>query len=239
MKLEFIPVKTRIVNPPKDEIWDIIDSLKIEDGDIIFITSKILSLHQGRTVKITPEITKKELAKRESERFLHYQNKPEGFTANITITDNNLILSAGIDASNAADHYILWPKNIDDLCKEIREHIINKTGIKNLGVVATDSHSSPLRLGVTGFTIGLSGVEPLSDIRGEKDLFGRELHITMVNEIDPLTSMAVLLMGESSECTPIVILRNYKKIKFNKNASMKDLKVSPEQDIYAPLLKII
>ena len=239
MNLEFIPVKTRIVNPPKDEIWDIIDSLKIEDGDIIFITSKILSIHQGRTVKITSETTKEELAKRESERFLHYQNESEGFSANITITDNNLILSAGIDASNAADHYILWPKNVDELCKEIREHIINKTGVKNLGVVATDSHSSPLRLGVTGFTIGLSGVEPLSDIRGEKDLFGRELHITMVNEIDPLTSMAVLLMGESSECTPIVILRNYRKIKFNKNASMKDLKVSPEQDIYAPLLKII
>ena len=54
MNLEFIPVKTRIVNPPKDEIWDIIDSLKIEDGDIIFISSKILSIHQGRTVKITP-----------------------------------------------------------------------------------------------------------------------------------------------------------------------------------------
>ncbi|MBO7560977.1 coenzyme F420-0:L-glutamate ligase [Candidatus Saccharibacteria bacterium] len=239
MNLEFIPVKTRIVNPPKDEIWDIIDGLKIEDGDIIFITSKILSIHQGRTIKITPELSKNELAKSEAERFLEYHNEKENFHANLTITDGNLILSAGIDASNAADHYILWPKNVDDLCKEIREHIIKKTGVKNLGIVVTDSHSSPLRLGVTGFTIGLSGVEPLSDIRGEKDLFGRELHITRVNEIDPLTSMAVLLMGESSECTPIVILRNYKKIKFNKDASMKDIKVSPEQDIYAPLLKII
>lgn len=239
MNLEFIPVKTRIVTPPKDEIWDIIDNLKIEDSDIIFITSKILSIHQGRTVKITPGLQKNELAKNEAEKYLEYYNEKENFHANLTVTDGNLILSAGIDASNAADHYILWPKNVDELCKEIREHIINKTGITNLGVVATDSHSSPLRLGVTGFTIGLSGVEPLSDIRGKKDLFGRKLHITMINEIDPLTSMAVLLMGESSECTPIVILRNYRKIKFNKNASMKDLKVSPEQDIYAPLLKII
>ena len=52
MKIEFIPIKTRIVHPPKDDITDIINSLTVKDGDIIFITSKILGLHQGRTAKI-------------------------------------------------------------------------------------------------------------------------------------------------------------------------------------------
>ena len=52
MKLEFIPVKTRIVHPPKDDISDIIDSLDLKEGDIIFITSTLLGLAEGRTVKI-------------------------------------------------------------------------------------------------------------------------------------------------------------------------------------------
>jgi len=57
MKLEILPIKTRIVNPPKDDISDIIDSLEVKDGDIIFITSKILAIHQRRTRK-TDEIEK-------------------------------------------------------------------------------------------------------------------------------------------------------------------------------------
>ena len=52
MQLNFIPIKTRIVNPPKDEIWDILDNLEIVDGDIVFITSKILAIHQGRCVPV-------------------------------------------------------------------------------------------------------------------------------------------------------------------------------------------
>lgn len=62
MNLNFIPVKTRIVRPPKDNILDIIDSLEIKNGDIVFITSKILGISEGRTAKIT-ETTKEELIK--------------------------------------------------------------------------------------------------------------------------------------------------------------------------------
>ena len=114
-----------------------------------------------------------------------------------------------------------------------------KNGLKNLGVIATDSHTTPLRWGVTGITIGLAGVEPLEDICGKKDLFGREMQITKINLIDPLTSMAVLLMGESNESTPIVVLRNYKGIKFSDNGSMADFKIEPEMDLYRPLIEVI
>ena len=51
--------------------------------------------------------------------------------------------------------------------------------------------------------------------------------------------MAVLLMGESDECTPIVILRGWDKIVFNENASMKDFKIDPEDDLYTPLLSVM
>lgn len=238
MQLNFELVKTRIVKPPKDEIWDIIDSLNVSENDIVFITSKILSLHQGRTA---PDLgnNKEQLIKQESDKLLEYYNKENDFTSRITITNGNLILAAGIDASNADGRFILWPKDIDKLCQEIREKLVQKHGIKNLGVVATDSHTSMLRWGVTGFTIGLSGIEPVEDIRGNKDLFGREIHLTKVNKIDPLTSMAVLLMGETNACTPIAILKNYQNITFNKDASMDGFKIAPKDDIYRPLLDVI
>jgi F420-0:gamma-glutamyl ligase len=238
MKLEFIPVKTRIVHPPKDDITDILDSLKLKDGDIVFITSKILGLHQGRTAKIG-EITKEELIKKEADRYLAYVNETGDFHVNLTVTQNVLIPAAGIDESNANGYYVMWPTGIDKLCQEIRTHLIKKHGLKHLGVIATDSHTTPLRWGVTGITIGLAGVEPLKDIRGEPDLFGRNMHITKVDLIDPLTSMAVLLMGEADERTPIVILRNYQGIPFSDSASMKDFKIDPETDLYSPLLKVM
>ena len=234
MKLNFIPIQTRIVKPPKDEIWDILDSLVVQDGDIVFITSKILAIHQGRCV--TDDVDKEELIKQESTRHLPYKHHA-GFMVNLTVTDNILIPAAGIDESNADGHYILWPKDVDKLCSEIRTHLIKKHKIKNLGVVSTDSHTTPLRWGVIGITTGLAGIEPLRDLRGESDIFGRIMGVTKVNIIDALTGAAVLCMGEAAERTPIVILRGFENIVFSNTASMKDFTIAVEDDLYSPLLE--
>lgn len=238
MKLEFLPIKTRIVRPPKDDILGIIDSLEIRDGDIVFITSKILGIAEGRTAKVSGA-SKEELIRQEAERFLPFVNKSGDFHVNLTVTQNVLIPAAGIDESNADGYFVMWPKDPDDSCKKIRDYLIKKYEVKRLGVIATDSHTTPLRWGVTGITIGLSGIEPLRDIRGEPDLFGRKMHVTKVNLIDPLASMAVLLMGESDECTPIVILRGYEGIPFSDNASMDDFKILPENDLYQALIEVM
>ncbi len=238
MSFNFIPIKTRIIHPPKDEIWDILDNLQpLQEKDILFITSKILAIHQGRCIPCEGT-DKTKLIEREAAYYLPYTH-PHGFNVNLTITNNILIAAAGIDASNADNHYILWPHDVDQLCREIREYLCQKNKIKELGVISTDSHTTPLRYGVTGITIGLAGVEPLSDFRGRKDLFGRELKMTRVNEVDALSSMAVLLMGESDEATPLVLLRGYDKIKFNAQASMQDFKIPPEIDLYSPLLGVM
>jgi F420-0:gamma-glutamyl ligase len=251
MKFEFIPIKTRVVRPPKDEIFDILDNLDVRDGDIVFITSKILAIHQGRTVP-REGVDKQSLIEREAMAWLPHQMGNE-LNVNLTITENVLIAAAGIDESNADGHFILWPKEIDKLCFEIRERLLQRIagGVRggnhflpedsslNLAVVATDSHTMPLRYGVTGISIGLAGVDPLVDLRGEPDIFGRKLHVTTVNRIDPLASMAVLLMGEAAEQTPIVILRGYKGIKFDEKGSMKNFKIPPEIDIYQPLLDVM
>ena len=210
----------------------------MQNGDIIFITSKIMAIHQGRTRKID-EIEKEELIRQEADRYSSYVNKAGDFHVNLTVTQNVLISAAGIDESNADGYYVLWPEDIDEFCREVRRYLMKKHNLTKLGVVATDSHTTPLRWGVTGITIGLAGVEPLKDIRGEKDLFGREMRITKVDLIDPLTAMAVRFMGEGSECTPIVILRGYDGIPFSDTASMKDFKIEPELDLYRPLIEVL
>lgn len=238
MKIEFLPIKTRVIRPPKDDIWDVIDGLEVRDGDIIFITSKIVGIHQGRTVKVG-DATKEELIHQEAERYLPYVNKTGDFHVNLTVTQGVLIASAGIDESNANGYYILWPKDIDAFCQEVRQRLMEKHNLTKLGVVVTDSHTTPLRWGVTGIAIGLAGVEPLRDIRGKEDIFGRAMHITQIDMIDPLAAMAVNLMGETDECTPIAILRNYQNIDFSNTASMDDFKIDPEIDLYQALIDVI
>lgn len=238
MKIEFIPVKTRIVHPPQDDITDIIDSLDVRDGDIVFITSKILGIAEGRTSRIA-DVDKEILIRRNAERYLPYVNDTGDFHVNLTVTQNILIPAAGIDESNADGYYVMWPTDPDASCRRIREHLLSKHQISRLGVIATDSHTTPLRWGVTGITIGLAGIEPLRDIRGEPDLFGRLMHVTKVDLIDPLASMAVLLMGESNESTPIVILRGYTGIPFSDTASMAEFKIDPSLDLYSPLISVL
>lgn len=234
----FTPIKTRIVHAPKDEIWDILGNLPpLQDGDILMITSKILAIHQGRCVPVS-KTTKEDLIKQEASHFLPFIHA-QGFHVNLTITQNTLIAASGIDESNANGCFVLWPSNPDQLCREIRDFLCQKNKIKNLGILATDSHTTPLRYGVSGITIGLAGVKPVKDVRGKEDLFGRKMCMTQVNEVDALSAMAVLLMGETNEQTPIVLLRGYKGIVFDEHASMEDFKIAPELDLYTPLLAVI
>jgi len=132
----------------------------------------------------------------------------------------------------------LPPKHIDKLCNEIRQRLVKKHDINNLGIVCTDSHTTPLRRGVTGITLGISGVKQLEDIRGNKDIFGREIQTVRVNKLEPLTNVAVMIMGECAEQIPIVILRNHKGIIFDEKANMDELKIDIEDDIYKPLLDV-
>ncbi len=235
MKIEFIPVKTRVVHPPKDEIWDIIDALEVRDGDIVFVTSKIMGIHQGRTRKVD-EVAKEQLIWEEADRYLPYENTDGGFNVNLTVAHGVLIPAAGIDESNADGYYVLWPEKIDEFCREIRDRLMEKNGLSKLGVVATDSHTTPLRWGVTGIAIGLAGVEPTKDIRGEEDIFGRKMKVTKIDMIDPLTSMAVNVMGESSEQCPVVIARGCEGIEFSDSGSMDGFMIDPEMDLYRPLI---
>jgi coenzyme F420-0:L-glutamate ligase/coenzyme F420-1:gamma-L-glutamate ligase len=77
----------------------------------------------------------------------------------------------------------------------------------NVGVVISDSMNRPWRLGTIGTAIGSAGIDVLDDRRGEIDLYGRELKVTVINRADAIAAAAVLIMGETSERTPVTIVR--------------------------------
>jgi dihydrofolate synthase / folylpolyglutamate synthase len=237
--MKFIPIKTRVMQPPRDDFFDLLAPhlSKIKDGDILFVTSKVLGIHQGRCVRIGPNVDKDALIKKEADRFLPRQTI-HGLSFIFTIKDSTLIPSAGIDESNANGYYVLWPKRADKLAKQICEFVKKKNKLNKFAVIVTDSHTIPLRYGVIGISTGFFGLEPFFDYKGQPDIFGRKLKFTKTNIVDGLSSMAVLLMGEGKEQTPLVIARGLLGVNFTNHETYKKLVIPPEQDIYRPILKI-
>lgn len=237
--MQFIPIKTKAVLPPKENIYGVLDKFlpKLKEGDVLFITSKVLAIHQGRCVKITPEVNKKDLIKQEAERYA-ISHSPSGDWI-LTVKNHTLIPSAGIDESNGNRYYILWPKNIPKLAQEICHYLKKKFSLNNLAIIVTDSHTIPLRYGVIGISIGFYGMEPFCDYKGKPDIFGRKLKYTKTNIVDALAAMGVLLMGEGKERTPMLIIRNAKFVQFTQKSTYKKLVIPPEEDIYKPLLEVM
>lgn len=235
--MKFITVKTRAIRPPQDDIYDVFDSYlpKLKNGDVVCITSKVLAIHQGRCVKIDSKINKLKLIKQEADYFIPTKIKQQKFV--LTIKNHVLALSAGIDESNANSYYVLLPKNVNQLLKEIWQYLCQKHHIKNLGVVATDSHTFPMRRGTIGIAIGFYGFEPQKDYRRQKDIFGRKFKFTQTDIVDALAVFAVFLMGEGRERTPMVIFRGA-KLQFTNKSTYRKLIMPIKSDIYYPLLKV-
>jgi F420-0:gamma-glutamyl ligase len=233
-----IAIKTRVLKPPQDNLYEALDSslTDLQEGDVLCITSKVLSIHQGRCVKIEPSLNKDDLVRQEAEQYLPGTANKAGVP--LTLKEHTLIPSAGIDESNAAGYYILWPINSTAAAREICQHLKQKNNLAKLAVIITDSHTIPLRWGVVGISIGFWGLNPLHDYRGQPDIFGRKLTMTQTNVVDALAATAVLIMGEGSEQTPLVIIRGADFVQFTERNMKSEFIIPPELDLYAPLLKV-
>ena len=237
MHIECLPIKTRPILPPEQSIYPILEEYlpPLQENDLLLITSKILAIHQGRCLKITDTTNKDELIKSEAECFIPRSEIPSQ-AAILTIKENTLIASAGIDESNANGHYVLWPENTNNLVKEICIFLKKRYKLNNLAVIATDSHTMPLRWGVLGISIGFYGLEPIYDYRGQPDIFGRKLKITQQNIVDMLAVLGVSVMGEGSEQTPMAIIRGMPNIQFTDKETYQNFIIPKDMDIYKPLL---
>ncbi len=231
-----------ILIPPQDDLLSKIKSsaLTLEEGDVVAIASKVISIWQGRCV-LKSENNKDELTHQEAEMYLERDHTPGGAVIH-TITNGVLIPSAGIDPFG--DYYVLWPKNPQETAQKLLDWFKETYNIKNLYLVITDSRSHPLRQGVTGFAIAWAGFEPLHDGRNRKDLLGSESGGSQVNLPDSIASAAVLAMGEANEQTPIARLRAVPyleglSVKSPGSGQKEDFEIDMEKDIFAPFLKSV
>ncbi len=155
-----------------------------------------------------------------------------------------LVASAGVDESNGAGYFILWPKNPQKSAQRIWQFLKKKFKVKNLGLVITDSRLVPLRRGVVGIAIAYFGFKPLKDYRGKKDLFGRKFIMETSNFPDSLATAAVLEMGEGKEGKPIAIIEDILDLEFIQKEfrpkSKDDAFEIPEKmDMFYPLLSSV
>ena len=201
--------------------------ISVDDGDIFIIAQKIVSKAEGRLRDlklVQPSIEAKRLSEitgkdeRIVELILNESNSVLRAVKNVIIVEHRLgfiCANAGIDHSNisinerkTSDFVLLLPENPDKSSNKIRLSLQNKYK-KKIGVLIIDSHGRAWRNGTTGFTIGLSGVPGLVDMRGMKDRAGFVLHNTIIAVADELAAGASLIMGEAREGTPVVLVKGF------------------------------
>jgi coenzyme F420-0:L-glutamate ligase/coenzyme F420-1:gamma-L-glutamate ligase len=119
-----------------------------------------------------------------------------------------IMANAGIDQSNVgfSDSALLLPEDPDGSANRIRDQIRTRTGL-TIAVVITDSFGRPWRVGTTGVAIGAAGLASILDLRGQPDLFGRTLRVSVVGHADEIAAAASLVMGQGAESRPAVIVR--------------------------------
>lgn len=235
-------IKTNKILAGQETIFQVLDDniTSLEEASVLAITSKIVSLCEGRVVPLEGN-DKGELVKREADLYLPRRLSKWNFE--LTITDRTLVMSAGIDQSNASgEYFVLWPKNSQRSAEQIWKYLRNKHQLKKFGVIITDSTTTPLRWGTSGVAIAYCGFEPKNSYIGQPDVFGRTLEVSQSNIAGGLATTAVLCMGEGSEQTPLALLTDVPFVNFqirppSKKESDEYFVTDIEEDVFQPLLK--
>ncbi|HXM55402.1 MAG TPA: coenzyme F420-0:L-glutamate ligase [Candidatus Dormibacteraeota bacterium] len=217
----------------------------LADGDVVVVTSKIVSKAEGRFVDlaaVTPSARACALAAetekdpRLVELVLRESTDVSRARPGILIVRHRLgfVSSvAGIDHSNVSpddEQVLLLPADPDESAVRLHAGLERATG-RRLSVVLTDTHGRPFRRGNIGVAIGVAGLPALIDLRGDVDLFGHVLKATEVPLADLVAAAAGLIAGETVERLPVVVLRGLAARGDGRGA---DLVRAREQDLYGP-----
>ena len=216
------------IQPGDDVARLLLDALRqaaigLEAGDVIVIAQKVISKAEGCFVNLAdvePSAEAVELAAatakdpRLVELILQESEAVSRYKRGVLVTRHRLgftSANAGIDRSNVAqaddaEMVLLLPPNPDHSAAVIQHALEAAYGV-SVGVVITDSHGRPFRLGTVGVAIGVAGIPALWDRRGEADLYGYRLQHTEVGIADEVAAAASLLMGQAAEGQPVVLLR--------------------------------
>jgi coenzyme F420-0:L-glutamate ligase/coenzyme F420-1:gamma-L-glutamate ligase len=218
--------------------------VRLQSGDVLVVTSKIVSKAEGRNVRLA-DVVPSDAARRYADQtgkdprmvelVLRESNSVSRAAPNVLVVQHRLgfvSANAGIDQSNVDgtdERALLLPLDPDGSAAAIREGVRARTGVE-IGVILCDSHGRPFRLGNVGVAVGVAGMPALIDLRGQTDLFGRVLKISIQGYADMVASAACLLTGEGGEGLPVVLVRGLQFPPIEGRAS--DIYRPPEQDLY-------
>jgi len=218
--------------------------IRLQEKDIIVITHVAVSKAEGNVVnldELTPSIRAEEIAKKTEkdpslvEVILRESKEIVRMRRNSIITEHNngmVCANAGVDRSNIRGerNVVLLPKDANASAKRIKQEIMDKVGC-NVSIIISDTHGRPLRRGEINVAIGVAGIKPIRDRRGEEDLFGYILRIKRTAIADELSSAAELVIGQTNEGIPAAIIRGY-KYQSSENASANELARPKERDMF-------
>jgi len=197
-------------------------SLQLENNDILVITQKIVSKAEGRIVnlqEIKPSEFAKKLAKKNKKEAAHIEVILRE-SKRIVRMDHGVIISethhgficanAGVDESNVGNNktVTLLPIDPDTSAKNIFKDLSKLSTIKNFGIIISDTWGRPWREGQVNFAVGVCGLSPLIDYRGEKDTYGYTMKASIIAIADELACAAELVCGKTDNI-PAAIIRGY------------------------------
>jgi coenzyme F420-0:L-glutamate ligase/coenzyme F420-1:gamma-L-glutamate ligase len=217
----------------------------IREKDLLVVGQKAVSKAEGRLVNLgsvrpskrAASIARKMGRKPEFVQIVLNDSKrvlrADKMALIVTTKHGWTCLNAGVDKSNVKgdQNYALLPTNPDASARKIRTRIRRLTG-KDVGVIITDTHSRPFRLGQVEETIGIAGLKPHADYRGQKDLFGYQLKFKNVALADEVAGAAELVMGQGREAIPAAIVRGLRRVQFQDQAKSSDLTGPRADDLF-------
>jgi len=202
------------------------DSLgPLRDGDIVVVTSKIISKAEGR---IQPASQRAELITSESRRTVARR----GDTRIVRTHGGLTMAAAGVDASNvSAESILLLPHDPDASAAGLRAQLVAATGLR-LGVIISDTAGRPWRMGQTDYAIGVSGVQVVQNYVGARDTYGNELQVTAMAVADELAAAADLVKGKLRG-RPVAVVRGLGGLVSGTDSSARELLRDPGRDMFS------
>jgi coenzyme F420-0:L-glutamate ligase / coenzyme F420-1:gamma-L-glutamate ligase len=196
----------------------------LRDGDVVIVTSKIISKAEGR---IEPASRRDELIVSETKRTVARR----GETRIVRTHDGLTIAAAGIDKSNLSPEFILLlPRDPDVSAAALRERLTAATGLR-LGVIISDTAGRPWRIGQTDHAIGVSGVRALADYAGVRDGYGNELQVTVMAVADELAAAGDLVKGKLRG-RPVAVVRGLGQLLGQAESSARELLRDSAKDMF-------
>ena len=220
--------------------------MKIQDRDVLVLAQKIVSKAEGRILdlkSVEPSPEAFDIANRDGrdprlvEAVLRESNEIVVASERALIVEHRtgaVCAHAGIDRSNVGgdeDHVLLLPQDADASARKLHEEIQSAAGVF-VPVLIVDTQGRAFRRGVVGVAIGCASLEPLVDLRGEKDRSGRALEITILAHADEIAAAASLVMGQDKQGVPAVLIRG---LKYHAgDAPARTLYRTKEEDLFRP-----